>query len=182
MRYFLFALFPTAPRLARMATMQSISASSKGVANKLTLIKVVCALLVFALATLAAAQREKVEDPTAVITFLVIKDDNGKPVRSAAVIMHPVSTSGQQGRGGVELKTDGDGKTSFDGIPYGKVRVQVLASGFQTFGDDYAVDKAKIDLTIKLKRPQGQYSIYEGHPNEKKDDKTPPPDPNAKPQ
>jgi hypothetical protein len=182
MRYFLFALFPTASRLARMATMRSMSASSKGVANKLTLIKVVCALLVFALATLAAAQREKVEDPTAVITFLVIKDDNGKPVRSAAVIMHPVSTSGQQGRGGVELKTDGDGKTSFDGIPYGKVRVQVLASGFQTFGDDYAVDKEKIDLTIKLKRPQGQYSIYESHPNEKKEDKTPPPDPDAKPQ
>jgi hypothetical protein len=179
MRYFLLALFPAAPRLARMATMHSISASPKGRGNKVTLPKVAGVLLVLALVSLAAAQREKVEDPTAVITFLVIKDDNGKPVRSAAVIMHPVSTSGQQGRGGVELKTDGDGKTSFDGIPYGKVRVQVLASGFQTFGDDYAVDKAKIDLTIKLKRPQGQYSIYESHPNEKKDDKTPPPDPNA---
>jgi len=44
------------------------------------------------------------------------------------------------------------------------------------------VDKAKLDLTIKLKRPQGQYSIYENHPEEKKDDKAPPPDPNAKPQ
>jgi hypothetical protein len=44
------------------------------------------------------------------------------------------------------------------------------------------VDRAKMDLTIKLKRPQGQYSIYQDHPEEKKDDKTPAPDPNAKPQ
>jgi hypothetical protein len=135
----------------------------------------------------AAAQRDKTEDPTAVLSFLVIKEDNGKPVRSAAVIMHPVGTSGKQSRGGLELKTDADGKTSFDGVPYGKLRVQVLANGFQTFGQDYDVDRAKLDLTIKLKRPQGQYSIYQDHPeeknNDKKDDKAPPPpDPNAKPQ
>jgi len=113
----------------------------------------------------------------------VIKDDNGKPVRSAAVIMHPVSASGKQSRGDLELKTDADGKTSFDGVPYGMLRVQVLASGFQTFGEDYEVNKAKLDFTIKLKRPQGQYSIYESRPQEKKDDKTSPPaDPGAKPQ
>ena len=117
------------------------------------------------------------------MTFLVIKEDNGKPIRNAAVIMHPVNADGKQSRGGLELKTNNDGRTSFDDVPYGKLRVQVLASGFQTFGEDYDVDKAKLDLTIKLKRPQGQYSIYENHPEEKKDDKaSPPPDPTAKPQ
>ena len=143
---------------------------------------IACVLLLLALAGVAPAQREKVEDPTAVLNFLVIKDDNGKPVRSAAVIMHPVSAEGKQSRGGLELKTDADGKASFDGIPYGKLRVQILASGFQTFGEDYDVDRAKLSFTIKLKRPQGQYSIYQDHPEEKRDDKTPPPDPNAKPQ
>jgi hypothetical protein len=145
-----------------------------------------CLLLVLTLAGAAAAQRDKTEDPTAVLSFLVIKDDNGKPVRNAAVIMHPVNTGGKQERGGLELKTDADGKTSFDGVPYGKLRVQVLASGFQTFGEDYDVDRAKLSVTIKLKRPQGQYSIYQDHPEEKSssknDNKTPPPDPNAKPQ
>jgi hypothetical protein len=150
-------------------------------------LRALASLLLFsALLPAASAQREKTEDPTAVLSFLVVKEDNGKPVRNAAVIMHPVSTSGKQSRGGVELKTDVDGKTSFDGIPYGKLRVQVLASGFQTFGEDFDIDKAKLDFTIKLKRPQGQYSIYQDHPDEKKDekkdDKTPPPDPNAKPQ
>lgn len=141
-----------------------------------------CLLTILALAAVAIAQRGEAPEPTAVLNFLILKDDNGKPVRSAIVIMHAVSTGGKQGRGGIEVKTDADGKTSFDGIPYGKLRVQVLASGFQTFGDDYNVDRAKMDFTIKLKRPSSQYSIYEEHPEEKKDDKSPPPDPNAKPQ
>ncbi len=143
-------------------------------------------LLILWLLGAAAAQRDPNADPTAILTFLIVKEDNGKPIRNAAVIMHPVNDHGKQSRGGLELKTDADGKTSFDGIPYGKLRVQVLASGFQTFGEDYDVDRAKMDLTIKLKRPQGQYSIYQDHPDEKKDDKKddkpPNPDPNAKPQ
>jgi len=143
-------------------------------------------LSALALLGVASAQKEADQEPTAILNFLVVKEDNGKPIRSAAVIMHPVNTHGKQSRGGLELKTDADGKTSFDGVPYGTLRVQVLASGFQTFGEDYEIDKAKMDFTIKLKRPQGQYSIYQDHPgeqkNEKKDDQTPPPDPNAKPQ
>ena len=137
----------------------------------------------------AVAQRDKNDEPTAVLSFVVIKEDNGKPVRNAAVIMHPVSSHGKQEKGGLELKTDVDGKTSFDGIPYGKLRVQVLASGFQTFGEDYDIGQAKMQFTVRLKRPQGQYSIYQDHPGEKKDgkeekkdDKPPAPDPNAKPQ
>jgi hypothetical protein len=143
-------------------------------------------LLILCLVGSAVAQRDPDADPTSELSFLIVKEENGKPVRNAAVIMHPVNDHGKQSRGGLELKTDANGKTSFDGVPYGKLRVQVLAPGFQTFGEDYDVDRAKMDLTIKLKKPQGQYSIYENHPeekrDEKKDDKAPSPDPNAKPQ
>ena len=45
--------------------------------------------------------------------------------------------------------------------------------GFQTFGDDYAIDKPAMEITVKMKRPAGQYSIYEDHPEEKKDDPEP---------
>jgi hypothetical protein len=128
------------------------------------------------------AQKDKDDEASAALNFLVIKEDNGKPVRNAAVILHPVSTHGKQARGGFELKTDLDGKTGFDGVPYGKLRVQVLASGFQTFGEDYDVDHPKMEFTIKLKRPQDQYSVYGEAPGQKKDNKAPPADPNAKPQ
>ncbi len=97
------------------------------------------------------------------IKFVVFKDDNGKPVRNAAVVLHPVAQHGKQSRGGFELKTDSDGKTESDGIPYGMLRVQVIAPGFQTFGQDYAINQPQQELTIRLKRPQGQYSIYENH-------------------
>jgi hypothetical protein len=58
----------------------------------------------------------------------------------------------------------------------------VLASGFQTFGDDYSVDKPTVEITVKMKRPQGQYSIYEEHPGDKKDAPDGPKDPPAKQQ
>ncbi len=141
-------------------------------------------LAMLAMAGAASGQKDKDDEPTSFVYFLVIKDDNGKPVRNAAVIMHPVNAKGKQERGGMELKTNPEGKTNFDGIPYGKLRVQVLAAGFQTFGEDYDVDKAKTEITIKLKRPQGQYSVYDDHPKDasappKQD--TPPPDQNKKP-
>ncbi len=113
------------------------------------------------------------EGPEAKLDFLVIKDDSGKPVRNAGVVMHPVNR-GKQSRGGYELKTDSDGKASFDGVPYGPLRVQVLAPGFQTFGDDYQIDKPQMTITVKLKRPQKQYSIYDDHSGDKKPDQKPP--------
>jgi len=123
------------------------------------------------------------QDDTALLKFLVIRDYNGKPVRNASVVMHPVNKKGKQERGGLQIKTDPDGKASFDGVPYGKLRVQVLAEGLQTFGEDYEIDKPAMEITVKLKRPQGQYSIYENQQNEKKDEKKQTPkEPNAKPQ
>jgi len=110
------------------------------------------------------------DTPSSTLSFLIVKDYNGKPVRNAAVVLHPVNTHGKQQRGGFELKTDGDGKTHFDGVPYGKMRVQVLAPGFQTFGEDYDVQAPTMDITVKLKRPQEQYSIYENKPGEAKKD------------
>ena len=122
------------------------------------------ALILLAGANVATAQKDKDDEgPTSWIYILVLKDDNGKPVRNAAVIMHPVNPRGKQERGGMELKTDADGKTDLQGIPYGMLRVQVLAHGFQTYGEDYDIEKPKTEITIKLKRPQGQYSVYDDH-------------------
>ena len=94
------------------------------------------------------------------VKVVVVKDDTGKPVRNAAVILHPVKQNGKQAKGGIELKTDAEGKTESDGMPYGKLRVQVIAPGFQTFGDDYTINQSEHTVTIRLKRPQGQYTIY----------------------
>src|SRR5258705_9991952 len=130
------------------------------------------------LSSLAIAQ----DDDMAMLNFVVIRDYNGKPIRNASVVMHPVQKNGKQSKGGLQIKTDGEGKASFDGAPYGKLRVQVLAQGFQTFGADYDIDKPTLEITVKMKRPAGQYSIYEEHPGETKDEKPAEPDSKDKPQ
>jgi len=117
-------------------------------------------LLVLFLAIFASAE-EKYAD----ITIKVSKQETGKPVRNASVILHSVSSSGKQEKGGLNLKTDSEGKTTYQGIPYGKLRVQVIAKGLQTYGEDVEINEAQKEIEIKLKVPQEQYSIYDDkHP------------------
>jgi len=127
--------------------------------GKLAVLAVMAGLFmsVAALGT-AWAQDDEDEGPMSNMHFVVVRDWNGKPVRNAAVVLHPITKKGKQAMGGMELKTDDDGKTGIDGIPYGPLRVQVLAPGFQTFGEDYRVNKAEMEITIKLKRPVKQLS------------------------
>ena len=116
------------------------------------------ALLMLALALPGMAKKKK-DDPLATINFLVIRDENGKPVRNAAVVMHPVDEDGRQVASGLELKTNPEGKASYDGVPYGKLRIQVLAPGFQTFGDDYDVDKPEVEITVRQRNAIGFITI-----------------------
>ena len=122
-------------------------------------------LIIFVLPLSWAEKKQRI--PLATVNFVVVRDENGKPVRNAAVVLHPVEENGKQSRGGIELKTDPDGHANYDGVPYGKMRIQVLASGFQTFGNDYDIGQPNQEITVKLKRPDKQYSIYEDHPNDK---------------
>ncbi len=109
------------------------------------------------MSSLAAAQGAAQE---ATLKFLVLKESNGKPVRNASVILHVVKKDGKQGKGGLQLKTDPEGRASIEGIPYGKMRVQVIAPRLQTFGEDYEITRAEHEFVIKLKPPQEQHSIY----------------------
>jgi len=81
-------------------------------------------------------------------------------VRNASIVLHPVDKKGKQEKGGLQLKTDAEGRTGIEGIPYGKLRIQVLSPGYQTFGGDYDIDQPLEEIVIKLERPQEQYSIY----------------------
>jgi hypothetical protein len=151
--------------------------------NSVLLACAVAMLLGFGLADQTWAQKDKDEGPMSHLRFLVVRDYSGKPVRNAAVVLHPLDRHGVQTRGGLELKTNDEGRTNIDGIPYGPMRVQVLAPGFQTFGADYQIDKPELEITVKLKRPGEQYSIYDKQGDPKKTDDQKPPEQNPqKPQ
>jgi len=134
-------------------------------------------LFLLALAALASSQDELSD-----LKFVVVRDYNGKPIRNASVVLHPVEKNGKQSRGGLQVKTDPEGRANYEGVPYGKLRIQVLAQGFQTFGEDYEVNQPNMEITIKMKRPSEQYSIYQDHPDDKKEEKDPPPEKESKPQ
>jgi hypothetical protein len=159
---------PLKPDRSRMGVMKKSSPA------------VVALLIVLGFGLVGLANAQDDDGPMSDLRFVVVRDYNGKPVRNAAVVLHPVSKKGKQARGGLELKTDNDGKTNIDGIPYGPLRIQVLAPGYQTFGEDYRIDKPQMEITVKLKRPGGQYSVYENHADAKKPDDQKPAE--AKPQ
>ncbi len=100
--------------------------------------------------------------PTCKITVTVTRATNGKPIENAGVIFHPIKNGKDEGN--MELKTNEEGKAVLDVVPIGDtVRLQIIASGFQTYGADYQIDQATKEIEVKLLRPGKQYSIYEKH-------------------
>jgi Carboxypeptidase regulatory-like domain len=97
--------------------------------------------------------------PAAHIQVTVTKAANGKPVPNAAVIFHPLK--GGKDEGNMEIKTNHEGVAELDLIPVGDtVRLQVVAEGFQTFGQDYTVDSDTKNIDVKLLQPGKQSSLY----------------------
>ncbi len=130
-------------------------------------------LAIVVLAALAVAQ--KAPKQYADLKIRVVKKHNGKPIPNASVVLHIVNEKGKQEKGGYQLKTASDGTTSFDSAPYGKLRVQVIATGFQTYGRDIDINQPLHELVIEMNRPKEQYSIYEKKPEEKKTEEKPKP-------
>ena len=128
----------------------------------------IVATIILGLGMVGLVRTQDDAGPTSRLRFVVVRDSDGKAVKDAAVVLHPVKRKGKQEQGELDLKTDAEGRTSVDGIPYGPLRVQVLAPHFQSFGEDYEINKAEMEITVKLKRPGGQHSVYENHGDDKK--------------
>ena len=123
------------------------------------------------------------DTPQTVISVQV-KNDYGKPVQNGSVILdflsgHDPKRLGLKRKIHWEMRLNLQGAASFPSIPQGKVRVQVIASGYQTFGQNFDVDEPAKTIDIKLNYPQKQYSVHGDMPPAKPEDKpketTPPP-------
>jgi hypothetical protein len=96
---------------------------------------------------------------------VLVLTPGGKPLDRASVIVTFV-----QGRAPLklykkelqhwELKTNQQGIAKLPAIPQGKIKIQIIASNYQTFGDFFQVDEAEKTVTIQLKDPQQQYSAH----------------------
>lgn len=115
------------------------------------------ALLAFSLSVFADTPMTRVK--------VVVTTHEGKPIDRASVIVQFV-----EGRSVVklgkkimtrwELRTNQDGIAKIPELPQGKIRVQVIAKQYQTFGEVFEVDEEEKTLAIKLNPPQPQVSAH----------------------
>lgn len=122
----------------------------------------IAALLLLSVGELWAGSKKKAKQPEqfATLNFLVVREPDGKPVKNASLVIHFLREDGSQDNDGLQLKTGPDGRTSITDIPYGKLRLQAIAHGLRTYGEDVEVNAAQQEFVIRLQPPADQVSIY----------------------
>jgi Carboxypeptidase regulatory-like domain len=96
---------------------------------------------------------------------IAVKTQSGRPVGQAAVIVrfvkgHSVVKLGKAVRTQWELRSNQDGEATIPAIPQGQIRIQIIANGYQTYGDMVDVTDAEKTINIKLNPPQQQYTSH----------------------
>ena len=56
------------------------------------------------------------------------------------------------------MRSSQQGVAEIPEMPKGKIRVQVIAKGYQTFGQTFDVNEDERTIEVQLNRPQPQYS------------------------
>ena len=115
-------------------------------------------LLLWALTAYAAVPMTKLN--------MVVKTESGRPIDHASVVVrfvkgHSVVKLGKAVRTTYELRTNQDGEARVPEIPQGEIRVQVIAKGYQTFGQIFDVTEEEKTVDITLNPPQQQYSSHQ---------------------
>ena len=104
-------------------------------------------------------RKYKAPPKTTKIDVTVVRASNGKPIHNAAVVFHP--TKDEKNEGNMEVKTNEEGKTSLDMIPTGSsVLLQVIASGYRTYGQEYKIEGTNQAIVVKMELPTSQFTTY----------------------
>ncbi|MCC7176405.1 MAG: carboxypeptidase regulatory-like domain-containing protein [Bryobacterales bacterium] len=95
-----------------------------------------------------------------------VKTLGGSPVERASVIVRFVEGRsiikfGRKIRTTWETRTNTEGVARVPSVPQGKVLIQVIAKGYQTFGKEFELDQEEQTVQIKLNPPQPQYSVHQ---------------------
>ena len=118
------------------------------------------ALLILALPGLILA------DPPMTTIRIEVKTYSDKPIDRASVIVKFIEGRdyvklGKKIQTSWQLKTNQEGLAKLPSIPQGKLLVQVIAKGYQTFGQTFEVNEAERTIEVKLNAPQPQVSAHQ---------------------
>lgn len=101
-------------------------------------------------------------DKTTRLTILVVDDATRKPIYNAHVVVRfEVDRKLRRDkRVSWESKANQKGEVVLNAIPRGTVKLQVIARGYQTYGDQHELNQGEQAVTISMKSPSGQKSAY----------------------
>ncbi len=122
--------------------------------------------LIGLLATLFLLAAPVLADPPMTKLRIEVKNYSGKPVERASVVVRfvegrSVAKLGKKVITNWELRTNQEGVARIPSIPQGKIRIQVIAKGYQTFGQVFDVNEEEKTIEVKLNAPQPQYSVHQ---------------------
>ena len=105
-------------------------------------------------------------DPPMTTLRVEVKTLADKPVDRASVIVRFVEGRSKMKLGKrimttYQLKTNQEGVAKVPPLPQGKIRVQVIAKGYQTFGEIFEIEEAERVVEVKLNPPQPQFSVHQ---------------------
>ena len=97
---------------------------------------------------------------------IVAKTQSGKPIDRASVVIRfiegrSIVKLGKSIKTTYEMRTNQEGSVTMPEIPQGKIRIQIIAKGYQTYGDVVEVYEPSKTVEIKLNPPQQQYSSHQ---------------------
>lgn len=115
------------------------------------------ALLLFALAAWAGPPMTRINVQVTTV--------GGKPLDRADVVVkfvkgRSVMKLGKKIRTSWEMRTNQEGIAKVPELPQGTILIQVIAKGYQTYGQTFDVDEAEKTIEVKLNSPQEQYSAH----------------------
>lgn len=119
--------------------------------------------LIAGLIILAAGSALALDVTTLTVT---VKSPYGNPVDNASVIVKFVKGRSKAKLGkkimtSWEQRTNQEGVAKIPPVPQGSILVQVIAKGYQTFGQTFDIEEEQKTIEVKLNPPQAQYSSHQ---------------------
>jgi hypothetical protein len=95
-----------------------------------------------------------------------VKSLNEKPIERASVVVRFVQgrSIAKFGKNVItrwEMRTNQEGVAKIPSLPQGKILIQVIAKGYQTFGETFDVNEEEKTIEVKLNPPQPPYSVHQ---------------------
>jgi|ERR1700736_160683 uncharacterized GH25 family protein len=94
-----------------------------------------------------------------------VRNIEDKPVDRASVLVRfegrSLAKLGKKMKTSWEMKTNQEGVVAIPPIPQGHILVQVIAKGYQTYGEKMDINEEEKTIEVKLKPPQSQYSAHQ---------------------